>query len=397
MSKPAGGIPRYRPYAGPALFQQGFRPFFLGAALWAAVGMAIWLSLFLGDIELPIAVDPVVWHAHEMVFGFAAAALGGFLLTAIPNWTGRMPLQGWPLALLVASWLAGRVAMLVGAIIGPVATALLDLSYLGALLVVVLREILAGRNWRNLPMPGALLVLSAANLLVHLGAAGYGGPMLGIRLAIGVLLMLIGLVGGRIIPSFTRNWLVKQGAVSLPAAFGAIDKIALAVSALGLAAWVAILPAAAGPLLIVAGVAAAVRLARWRGHATGSEPLVVVLHLGHLWLALGLAVLGISQLWPIVPASAAVHMLTAGAIATMILAVMTRASLGHTGRALEAGIGTTLIFGLVSAAALLRVAASLASDAYVPLLLAASVSWIAAFLLFAVLYGPALLTARPQI
>jgi uncharacterized protein involved in response to NO len=396
MSKPPGGIPRYRPFGGPALFRQGFRPFFLGAALWAAAGMAIWLPLFTGEIALPIGVEPVVWHAHEMLFGFAAAALGGFLLTAIPNWTGRLPLQGWPLAVLAASWLAGRVALLLGAAIGPLAAALIDLSYLVALAAVVLREIVAGRNWRNLPMPGALCVLIAANLLVHLGAAGHGDPMLGIRLAIGALLMLIGLVGGRIIPSFTRNWLAKQGAETLPAGFGALDQAALAVSAAALSAWIAAWPVAAGPLLIAAGVLAAIRLARWRGHVTGREPLVLVLHLGHLWLAAGLALLGVSQLWAGVPAGAAVHALTVGAIGTMIPAVMTRATLGHTGRGLTAGAGTTVIYGLVAAAALLRMAAALASAAYVPLLHAAAGCWIGAFLLFAALYGRALLTPRPE-
>jgi len=396
MSKPPGGVPRYRPIAGPALLQQGFRPFFLGAALWATGGMALWLAILAGGAELPIAMDPVVWHAHEMVFGFAAAALGGFLLTAIPNWTGRMPLQGWPLALLVASWLVGRVAMLLAGLIGIPAAAVLDLAYLGALLMVVLREIVAGRNWRNLPMPVALLGLIAANLLVHLGSAGYGDSMLGMRLAIGVLLMLISLIGGRIIPSFTRNWLVKQGAASLPATFGLIDKAALALSGLGLAAWVAWLPAVAGPLLIIAGAVAAVRLARWRGHATGSEPLVLILHVGHLWLAIGLMLLGASQLWGGVPAAAAVHALTAGAIATMILAVMTRASLGHTGRPLTADAGTTLIFGLVSTAGVLRVVAGWAGGLYAPLLHAAGALWIAAFLLFVVLYGRILLSPRPE-
>jgi uncharacterized protein involved in response to NO len=396
MSTTAGGIPRYRPFAGPALLQEGFRPFFLGAALWSVLALGLWLGVVAGHITLPTALDPITWHGHEMIFGFAAAAVSGFLLTAVPNWTGRMPLQGRALAVLALSWFAGRVAVACSAAIGTLPAAAIDLTFLVLFLLAVLREIIVGQNWRNLPMPAALVLLIAANLLVHLEAIGATTTAaLGIRLGLGVLLMMIALVGGRIIPSFTRNWLVKRGVEHLPAGFGAIDKVTLITTAVGLALWVVeATPAIAGSVLIIASLAAPVRLTRWEGYLTTGEPLLWILHLGHAWLALGLCLLGLSQLWPAMPATAALHALTAGAIDTMILAVMTRASLGHTGRTLEAGYGTTAIYLLVTLAALLRVVAAFATEFYFQLLAVSGLAWIGAFLLFPMLYGPALLTPR---
>jgi uncharacterized protein involved in response to NO len=215
------------------------------------------------------------------------------------------------------------------------------------------------------------------------------------RLGLAVLLAMIALVGGRIIPSFTRNWLVKRGDARLPGAFGRVDRAGLGVTAAALAAWVAALPPAiVGPLLIFAGLAAAVRLARWRGPLTGAEPLLFVLHVGHGWLALGLAMLGVSELWQGLPASSALHALAVGAVGTMTLAVMTRATLGHTGRELRAGYGTTAIYILINVAAVSRIGADLVGGGYMPLLALAGTAWITAFLLFVLLYGPMLMRAR---
>src|SRR5579883_3023416 len=161
-------IPRYRPHTGPALLSAGFRPFFLAASLWAAVAIPLWLAAYAAGLAVPTALAPVVWHVHEMVFGFAAAAVAGFLLTAIPNWTGRMPLQGRPLAVLVALWVAGRAGILLSGLIGGYAAAVADLAFPAAFLGAVAREIVAGKNWRNLPMLAALSLLLVGNLLVHL-------------------------------------------------------------------------------------------------------------------------------------------------------------------------------------------------------------------------------------
>ena len=185
-------IPRYRAHAGPVILSAGFRPFFLAASVWAAAAIPFWLAAYASGLILPTQVAPSVWHAHEMVFGFATATVAGFLLTAIPNWTGRMPLQGGPLLLLVLLWAAGRVAILFSVEIGPPAAAAADLAFPAVFLGVVAREILAGRNWRNLPMVGALSMLLVGNLLVHLEALGLAETAaLGNRLGIMTLLLLM--------------------------------------------------------------------------------------------------------------------------------------------------------------------------------------------------------------
>jgi len=394
-------IPRYRRFDGPALFRQGFRPFFLGAGLWALISLGLWMAVLAGWLSLPAAFPPLDWHAHEMIFGFAGAAIAGFLLTAVPNWTGRMPLQGIPLILLFAAWLAGRIAMAAGAAIGALPATVIDLAFPALLLAALGREIVTGRNWRNLPVLIALGLLFAANLLTHLDALGIaetGGA--GQRAGLAVVIGLISLIGGRIVPSFTRNWLAKRGATKMPASFGSLDRLALAMTAAGLAFWAALPEAsAAGFLLLAAGVLGWVRLACWRGMRTFAEPLVWSLHLGFAWVPLGLGLLGASVLWPAtIPAAAAIHALSAGAIGAMTLAVMTRATLGHTGRALAADRLTGAVYLLVALAALARVAAALGAalgmGGYDPLLWLAASAWTGAFALFTLRYGRYLLEGR---
>jgi uncharacterized protein involved in response to NO len=233
-------IPRYRRTSGPVLFSAGFRPFFLFGALWAAIAIPIWLTVFAGEYQIPTTFSPVIWHVHEMVFGYGTAVVAGFLLTAIPNWTGRMPLQGGPLAILLLLWAVGRFAVLLSARFDIKIAVLLDLAFPSIFAGVVAREIIAGRNWRNLPMLGALTLLLVGNLLVHLDALGIASTAeLGNRLGVATLLMLISFVGGRIIPSFTRNWLAKrQPEISAPASFDIIDRVVLAIIALALVVWV---------------------------------------------------------------------------------------------------------------------------------------------------------------
>jgi uncharacterized protein involved in response to NO len=385
------GIPRYRRHDGPALLSAGFRPFFLGAAVWAAIAIPLWLIVFAGGEALPSDLPALVWHVHEMVFGYGAAVVAGFLLTAIPNWTGRMPLQGSPLLALVLLWLAGRAAVLSSAAIGPAAAAVIDLAFPLAFLGVVAREILKGRNWRNLPMVAALLSLFVGNLLVHLGALGFADAAdLGNRLGIATLLMLISLVGGRIIPSFTRNWLARERPQeAVPAPFDMFDRIALAATLVALALWVAApYSRATAAAALVAGAALLIRLARWQGTATLGEPLLVVLHLGYFWLGLGLALLGFVRFAPGLSQTAALHTLTIGAIGTMTLAVMSRASLGHTGRPLKAGPLTIAIYVLVTAAAILRVLAPLAGTGHMATIELSGAAWSGAFGLFALAYAP---------
>ena len=203
--------PRYRSFAGPVILSAGFRPFFLGASIWAAAAIPLWLGAYAEGLALPTKLAPAIWHAHEMIFGYAAATVAGFLLTAIPNWTGRMPLQGGALATLVLPWVIGRLGVLLSGEIGAPAAAVADLCFPAMFLAVVAREILAGKNWRNLPMLGALSLLLLGNLLVHLDTLDLADTAeLGNRIGLVTLLMLISLVGGRIVPSFARNWLQRR-------------------------------------------------------------------------------------------------------------------------------------------------------------------------------------------
>jgi uncharacterized protein involved in response to NO len=382
--------------AGPAVLSAGFRPFFLLSALWACLAIPLWLAAYSGATPLPAALPPPVWHAHEMVFGFATATVAGFLLTAIPNWTGRMPLQGWPLAMLVLLWLVGRAAVFLSTVIGTSAAAALDLAFPTVFLGVIAREIIAGRNWRNLPMLAVLALLLAGNALVHVESiAAADTAALGNRLGIATLLMLISLVGGRIIPSFTRNWLFKRKSSRLPSPQDMLDTAAVALLAAALILW-AFLPdhRVTGALLIAAALLNAVRLGRWAGMASWPEPLLVILHIGYGWVAVGTALLGLSIFNIGVPVASAIHALTAGATAIMILAVMPRVTLGHTGRELTANRATVAVFCLINAAAIIRVCASWHTEFMTILLLVAGACWIAAFGLFELVYGPMLLTRR---
>lgn len=392
------GIPRYRGWGGPVVLSAGFRPFFLAAGLWAAIAVPLWVVVYAGSARVPTILSPAIWHAHEMVFGFAAATVAGFMLTAIPNWTGRMPLQGWTLGSLVLLWAVGRLGVLLSGIIGADPGAVLDLAFPVVFLSVVAREIIVGRNWRNLPIVVALAILLLGNALVHLQALGITETALaGNRLGIATLLMLISLVGGRIIPSFTRNWLAKNHpSIRPPAPFGGYDRAVLAATLVTLLVWTMAPDSQATPwLCLVIGVMHGVRLARWQGLATWREPLVLVLHVGYGWLGLGFCLLGLNALVSWLPETAALHALTVGTIGTMTLAVMTRATLGHSGRTLTAGPGTTLIYALVTAAALCRLLAPIAGAHYVAVLWLSAICWSMAFGLFVLLYlEPLVLSPR---
>ena len=282
--------------------------------------------------------------------------------------------------------------------IGAPAAAVADLCFPAVFLAVVAREIVAGKNWRNLPMLGALSLLLLGNLLVHLDALDLADTAeLGNRIGLVTLLMLISLVGSRIVPSFTRNWLTKarpEAAPPVPAR--RFDLAALVVTGLALLIWtIASDSALTAWAALAAGITVALRLSRWRGLHTLPEPLLLILHVGYSWLALGLLLLGLNSLTGILPATAALHALTVGAVGTMTLAVMTRASLGHTGRPLTAGPVTTAIYALITLAAVLRVLSPLAGDRIELALWLAGAAWSGAFGLFAVFYGRVL--TRPRV
>jgi uncharacterized protein involved in response to NO len=380
-----------RAYLGPALFSYGFRPFFLFGAAWAALTVPLW-ALSAAGIGPDLGRD---WHIHEMLFGFVAAVVAGFLTTSIPNWTGRMPVIGAPLALLTSVWGAGRIAMLFRDSLGPI-TAVIDCAFLVVFAAVVWREVLSGRNWRNLGVCVLVSLLAAANAAFHLNGAAFSDG-LGYRAALGAVAVLIALIGGRITPSFTRNWMRAERLSPEPASGPWLDRSALSLTILACAAWT-IWPEspAAGGMLMAAGLANFARMARWRSFQVGREPLVWILHAGYAWLGFGLVLLGLTSLASDLPRSAGVHALTAGAIGSMTLAVMTRASRGHTGQRLVADRATLAIYVAILAAGATRVAASLIPLLYLPLLLASSILWFVAFGGFVLAYAPALVRPRVQ-
>lgn len=385
-----------RAWRGPALLSYGFRPFFFGASVWAGLAMVLWVPMLSGALILPTALDPVSWHAHAFLYGYLGAVIGGFLLTAVPNWTGRLPIVGWRLGGLAALWAAGRLANLVSTNLPPLGVALVDLAFPLTLAALIAREIIAGKNWRNLIVLGMLIVFIVGNALFHWEAAqgAFAAQGSGLRLGVAAALMMIAVIGGRIVPSFTRNWLVKRGTGRLPVApMQRFDKLALLLLLGALGAWV-ILPqhGGTGAALLLAGLLHLLRLGRWAGDRTLAEPLVTVLHLAYAFLPLGAFAIGAEILWPgAIGLADAQHLWMAGAIGMMTLAVMTRATLGHTGQALTAGPGTVAIYAALLLAVLARLAAGI-FPAQAPVLHAVSgLCWIASFGGYAVIYGGLLL------
>ncbi len=390
-----GGIPRLRPEAIP-LLSYGFRPFFLGAALWACIAMVLWIGLLSGWWSFAIGYGVIAWHAHEFLFGYIAAVMTGFLLTAIPNWTGRFPLQGKPLLGLVVLWLVGRVAMLATDQIGTGAAAIIDCAYLVTLSAVITREVVAGRNWRNLRVAVLVGLTAAANIVFQAEVLISAAPNYGLRLAVAAIVVLIMVVGGRVTPSFTSNWLTRQGSEKRPAPFDRLDTVTIAFAAVALVTWIAVPNwyGTAALLLIMAGAQAA-RLSRWAGMQAWREPILFVLHVGYAFVPLGALILSLSIIWPQrVPASGALHAWTTGAMGIMTLAIMTRATLGHTGRDVLSAPTTVAIYGAMLVAALSRIAAPLLPAIYYPMLLIAGIAWLLAFAIFLLVYGPMLVNAR---
>lgn len=389
-----------RAWNGPAILTFGFRPFFFGAAVWAVLAMALWVPMLSGHLMLPTTFDPVSWHAHEFLFGYLSAIIAGFLLTAVPNWTGRLPVVGWNLAALFSIWVAGRIAIATSALWPLGVAEVIDLAFPITLGGVILREIFAGKNWRNLVVVALLAVYALANLLFHIDAArgDIAAQGIGLRIGVAAVIMMICVIGGRVVPSFTRNWLAQRKAERLPVPpMQVFDKVVLWATGLALLSWI-IAPAhmIAGGALLIIGVLHTVRLLRWQGLQTGAEALLWVLHLGYAFVPLGAILAGLAILRPdIFPAIATQHLWMAGAFGLMTLAMMTRATLGHTGQSLHAGGGTLAIYVFLVGSVLARLAAAIWDGQAMALYMLAGTLWIAAFLGFAIAYGPCLLKPRP--
>jgi uncharacterized protein involved in response to NO len=380
-----------------ALLEYGFRPFFLAAALYAALALPTWLLLMIGAVALPTSLTAMQWHGHEMVFGFTLAGITGFYLTAVPNWTGAAPVRGARLALLVVLWLAGRIAMWCSAALPPALVAIAELALLPVLAGCVLPALVAAKQPRNLIFLVIPLALEIAILLVQLEPLGWAddSAWTGLHLGIDLALLLITVIGGRIVPTFTANALKAHGDVRPLRTAPWLDRLAI-LSMLGVL--VADLfgdAVVVGAAALAAALLNGVRLSGWRTAGILRTPLLWILHLGYGWLVAGLALKAVSGLTDAVPANAALHALTVGAIGTMMLAVMSRAALGHTSRPLVAHPIVVAAYGLVSLAALLRIVAGFFPTLYLHLIECSGVLWSLAFLLFLSIYAPILV--RPRI
>ncbi len=390
--------PTFPPYVGPAFLSYGFRPFFLGAAVFGSLAVLVWVAMVVGWAHVDFLYSPREWHVHEMLFGFIPALIAGFLLTAMPNWTDRMPLRGAPLLTMFLLWLVGRLFVL-SPWFGTAFSAVVDGAFLVLLAVYVWREIVTARIWARAPIGVLVSFYACANILFHLSALRAAPTDLPERLALSVMTLMLTIIGGRLTPTFTREFLAGRNVLGLPEIFTPVDGIAIVLVFAGAVTWV-VQPESlgAGVMLIVAGVASLGRLLRWRGWKTRGEPLVLILHVGYGWIGLFLIALGTSILGIGLSPANAIHVLTSGAMGAMTLAVMTRASLGHTGRPRHADWLTVVIYLLVNVGALLRI---FAPDSDTPSALThamlglSAIGWGGAYLLFALHYGPFLV--RPSL
>jgi len=375
---------------GLPLLRLGFRPFYLGAALLACVSVPLWIAAFLGLVQLQLAIPPLLWHAHEMLFGFAVGVIVGFLLTAVKAWTGLPTPRGATLGALALLWLAARLA----AFVAPYwMYAALDMLLLPVVALALLRVLVQARNKRNIPLISLLLAMAVANGVFHLSAMGVlqvpATSALYAELAL--VLMVISVIAGRVVPMFTKN--VTPGlAMNIPRRF---ELSLLAVTAVALLLWVCSAPAA---LVAAASAAAAVmhavRLALWKPWVTLRRPILWILHASYAWMPVGFALLAAAQLgW--LPTSLAVHALAVGVVGGLIIGMLTRTARGHTGRPLQASRAEVLAYALVMAAAVLRVLVpAVHPQWYAGALHGAACLWAAAFAIYVVIYTPWLMRTR---
>lgn len=378
------------PLHGWPLLRLGFRPFYLGTALLACLAVPLWIAIFLGRIQVPLPMSPLLWHAHEMLFGFAVGVVVGFLLTAVKAWTGLETARGPLLGALALLWLAARLASLVA----PYAVyATLDMLLLPAVAAVLLRVLIKAGNKRNIPLICLLLLMAAANLVFHLSVLGIVAvPAVSALYAeLALILMVVSVITGRVVPMFTRN--VTPGLViNMPRKF---ELSLLAVTAVALALWVFAAPA---PVVLVASLAAgvmhAVRLWKWHPQVTFKRPILWILHASYAWLPLGFVLLALAQLGWVVP-SLAVHAFAVGVIGGLIIGMVTRTARGHTGRPLQPSRGEVVAYALVMLAAVLRVLVPAVQPAwYAYALEGAACLWAIAFAIYLVIYTPWLMRTR---
>ncbi len=382
-----------------AVLAYGFRPFFLLAGFWAIVPMitVVW-AVSSGGWPAD-AVPLFAWHGHEMIFGFVAAAIAGFLLTAVPGWTATKPVSGLPLAGLGLVWVYGRIESSPLWEPADLLSRSAAVAFFPALAAIVAVPLVRSRNYRNLPFLVFLGLLFAADWADHAARFGWMTSVHfdALRLAVNTVLLLVVIIGGRIIPAFTRNAFAGIGRAASVRGSRPLDAAAVAAGAAVLVGdVVAPETVTAGTLAALAALLLGLRLAGWRGWRALDMPLVWVLHLGYAWLVVGLALKAAWLLGGYGWASSWTHAVTLGGFGTMILGVTTRAALGHTGRPLEASAPIAAAYLLVSAAGVLRVwVLWLLPDVHSPVLTLSVAAWVAAFTTFLWVYAPILV--RPRI
>lgn len=370
-----------------SLWALAFRPFYLLAGLFAAIAVPVWAVGYSGAIELPM--PGIWWHAHEMIFGFAVAVIIGFLFTAGRNWTGLDTPAGKPLMVLAAVWLAGRLAMAFGS---GAWVAVVDMAFLPVAAGMLLRVLIKAKSKRNYFIGVLPAVLSLANLVFHLAVLEVIAvdPLMAMHFALGLVVVLETVVGGRVIPMFTFNAVrgIKQWRnAKLDWAAAIATGVALLLWSLGAGAW-------AGVVSLLAAVLQAMRLGGWNPWATRGMPILWILHLAYLWIPLGLALIALTQ-FGVLPRSAGIHALAIGATGGLIIGMMTRTALGHTGRMLVAGRIEAFAYALVLSAALVRVVTvAVIPAAQMGGVHAAATLWSLGFLLFVWRYAPFLIRAR---
>jgi uncharacterized protein involved in response to NO len=382
-----------------SLLTYAFRPFFLLNAVFAAALIGLWGLVYQGFSFPGLPANIINWHAHEMLVGFAMATIAGFILTAVATWTGRKPVQGSLLLVLVLAWVAGRVAMALSGFLSAGQVMFIDMLFPVLLVVLVAREVFSAGSSRNYPIVFITLLLALLNLIFHAGNIGwlplsFNADRVSLYLLIHLILLLVTVISGRIVPSFTANWLRSKGHQQLPVCSPLVDRATIVLTIFtGLCAAIVPFSPLTGVLAMAASLAHLIRLSRWRGLATRSEPLLFVLHVAYLWLPIGYLLTACAVFGWGVPATAALHALTAGAIGLMVMAVTTRVALAHTGRELHAARLTVLAYWVLMLAVILRVVSPL-SEHYMLLLNASVCAWVGAFVLFILVYYPVLTGPR---
>jgi uncharacterized protein involved in response to NO len=386
-----GEIPRPATAPKYAVAAKGFRPFFLLASLFATLIVPLWLLVLHGRVRGSPYLDPITWHAHEMIFGFAVAVIAGFLLTAVGNWTQRETLTGMPLLGLAMLWLAGRIALSAATAWPRALVAAVDLAFLPVLIVVLARPLVAARNTRNLVMIAVLSALTAANVVVHLEPAGVVPPGSALRAslaAVDLVLLMISIMATRVFPMFTRNATRVDSIRSIASLdVGSIVAMFLLLVADAFTPDSVVVRWIAG----TAAILTAARAWHWGARHSLRHPLLWILHTGHAWLVIGLALRAV----PAVPASLAWHVLTVGVIGALTLGMMARVALGHTGRLLAPSAAMPFAFCAINAAVAVRVFVPLLMPSwYLPALIVAGSLWALAFGIYLVVYAPILVSPR---